>query len=141
MISMTIRPFVLMFLFAFFAADGSAAELKVSPDYLEGKWVLGEKQSCGSAEADYVIMRRNGTVEMGQGEKVRILGFWELNNDTLTLHMLVSPKGTKTQNPFYRESYRYQYIAAQVLETRQDSFDVFTGTSVEGGKQTLTRCP
>jgi hypothetical protein len=138
---MTIRPFVLMFLFAFFAADGNAAEVKVSSDYLAGKWVLGEKQGCGSSEADYLIMRRNGTVEMGQGETVRILGFWELENDTLTLHMLVSPKATKVRNPFYRDSYRYQYIAAQVLETRQDAFDVFTGTDVEGGKQTLTRCP
>jgi hypothetical protein len=130
-----------MFLFAFLAATGSAAEVKVSSDYLEGKWVLGEKQGCGSSEADYLIMRRNGAVEMGQGETVKILGFWELDKDTLTLHMLVSPKATKAQNPFYRESYHYQYIAAQVLETRQDAFDVFTGTDVEGVKHTLTRCP
>ena len=138
---MTIRPFVLMFLFAFFATNGSATEVKVSSEYLEGKWVLGEKQSCGSSEADYLIMRRNGTVEMGQGEAVRILGFWELNNDTLTLHMLVSPKGTKTQNPFYRESYRYQYITAKVLETKPDAFGVIVGANVEAGVQTLTRCP
>jgi hypothetical protein len=138
---MTIRPFVLMFLFAFFAANGSAAEVKVSSEYLEGKWVFGEKQGCGSSEADYMIMHKNGTVEMGQGETVRILGFWDLDNATLTMHMLVSPKGTKVRNPFYGDSYRYQYITAQVLETRPDAFGVILGMNVEAGVQTLTRCP
>ena len=138
---MTIRPFVFMFLFAFIATNGSAAEVKVSSEYLEGKWVLGEKQSCGSSEADYLIMRRNGTVEMGQGETAKIVGFWGLDNGTLTLHMLVSPKAAKAQNPFYRESYHYQYITAKVIETKQDAFGVIVGANVEAGVQTLTRCP
>jgi hypothetical protein len=138
---MTIRPFLLLFLVSFVPANGSAAEAKVTSDYLEGKWVLGDKQGCESSKADYLIMRKNGTVELGQGEKAEIVGFWDLNNDDLTLHMLVSPKTTKGQNPFYRESYRYQYLTAKVLEAKQDAFDVIMGTNVEAGVQTLTRCP
>lgn len=138
---MTIRPFVLMFLFAFFAANGSAAEVKVSPEYLVGKWVLGDKQSCASGDAHYLIVRNNGTVEIGQGDKAAIVGFRELGNDTLTLHMLVSPKATEGQNPFYRESYHYQYLTAKVIETKPDAFGIIEGTNVEAGVRTLTRCP
>jgi hypothetical protein len=138
---MTIRPFVLMFLLSLIATNGSAAEIKLSSDYLEGKWVLGDKQRCGSSESDYLIMRRNGTVEMGQGGLAKIVGFWALDNDTLTLHMLVSPKSTKDENPFYRESYHYQYITAKVLETKPDAFGVIVGANVEAGMQTLSRCP
>jgi len=138
---MKITPFVLMVLLAFFAAGGHAAEVKLSTAYLEGKWVLGEKQVCGSINAEYLLMRKNGTVEMGKGEAAGIVGFWELNNDVLTLHMLVSPATTTGQNPFYRESYRYQYITAKVVETKPDAFGVIVTTNVEAGIQTLSRCP
>ena len=139
--SMTIRPFVLMFLLAFLASGGHAAEVKVSSAYLEGKWVLGEKQACGSGDAEYLLMRRNGTVEMGKGGSARIVGFWEVNNDDLTLHMLVSPETVTGQNPFYRESYRYQYVTAKVVEMKPDAFGVIVTTNVEAGIQTLSRCP
>jgi len=138
---MTIRSFILMFLIAFFATGSRAAEVKVTADYLEGKWILGEKQACESSDADYLIMRGNGTVEMGKGAAARIVGFWELDNDNLTLHMLVSPKTAKGQNPFYRESYHYQYITAKVIETKPDAFGVIVSTNVEAGVQMLTRCP
>jgi hypothetical protein len=138
---MTIRPLVLMFLLSFLATAASAAGVKVSSEYLEGKWVLGEKQDCGSSDAEYLLIRKNGTVEMGKSGSARIVGFWEVNNDDLTLHMLVSPKTTRGQNPFYRESYRYQYITAKVVEMKPDAFGVIVTTNVEAGIQTLSRCP
>jgi hypothetical protein len=61
------------------------------------------------------------------------LGFWKLDNDDLTLHMLVSPETKSGQNPFYRESYRYQYVTAKVVETKPDAFGVIVGTNVEAG--------
>ena len=138
---MTIRPFVFMFVLAFLASAGNAAEVKVSSDYLVGKWVLGEKQGCGSGDAEYLLMRKNGTVEMGKGESVTIVGFWKVNDSELTLHMLASPETTTEQNPFYRESYRYQYVTAKVVEMKPDAFGVIVTTNVEAGIQTLSRCP
>lgn len=136
---MIFRIFTLLFLLTVFSAGIAAAGVGVTPQYLAGKWVLGEKSACGAG--DYLIMRDNRTLEMGKGGKAGVVGFWELDNDTLTLHMLVSPKTMKGQNPFYRESYRYQYITAKVLETTPDAFGVIVGSNLEAGLQTLTRCP
>jgi hypothetical protein len=85
MTSMTIKPFMFIFLSVFLATGATAAGVKVSSEYLEGKWVLGEKQACGSSDADYLILRKDGTVEMGKGGSARIVGFWELNNDNLAI--------------------------------------------------------
>jgi len=138
---MTIRPFVLMIFLVFVATGASATGVKVTGDYLQGKWVLGEKQACGSGDADYLVMHNNGTVEMGKGGSAKMVGFWELDNDNLTLHMLVSPKTNVGQNPFYRDSYRYQYVTAKVVETKPDAFGVIVSSNVEAGIQTLNRCP
>jgi hypothetical protein len=138
---MSIKPFVLTFLLVVITAGTSAAEVKVSPSYLQGEWVLGEKQDCKSADAKYLMMRKNGTFEMGQGESAKTVGFWELNNDDLTLHMLVSPKTSTGQNPFYRGSYGYQYVTAKVVESKPDAFGVIIATNVDAGIQILSRCP
>ena len=137
---MSINPFVLTFLLAVISAAASAAEVKVSPGYLQGEWVLGGMHDCKSADAKYLMMHKNGTFEMGRGGSAKMVGFWELNNDDLTLHMLVSPETSTGQNPFYRGSYGYQYVTAKVVETKSDSFGVIIATNVDAGIQTLSRC-
>jgi hypothetical protein len=141
MIRMTNRPIVLIFLIAFSATDGSASEVKVSPEYLAGKWVLGEKQACGSTQTTYIIIRGNGTLEIGRDATARAVGFWELDDDALTVHMLVSPGSTEARNPFYRENYGYQYLTAKVLEAQENTFKVISSRNVEAGAQMLSRCP
>jgi len=137
---MGIRPLILACLFASLSTGANAAEVKVSPTYLEGKWVLGEKQECGSSNADYVILHKDGIVEIRRGEIPQIVGFWELNNDSIILNMLVSPKASGGENPFYRDSYHYQHRLAKVVETKPDAFGVIVGTDIEAGIQTLSRC-
>lgn len=116
-----------------------AQEVELSPAYLAGTWSMSGSEGCGSA--DYVLFRENRTLELGTGKAAGITGFWELNKDTIVLHMLVAPRGGNTQHPFYQDSYFYQYRAAQVLATRADAFDVSVGTQqAQGEKYTLTRC-
>ena len=138
---MIIKPITFMLLWVFLAAGASAAEPKVSSDYLEGKWIFGDKQDCGSADAGYLLIRNNGTVELGKGASTRVVGFWQLDNDDLTLHLLVSPQATKGRNPFYRESYQYQYVTAKIVEAKPNAFGVIVGSNVDAGIQTLSRCP
>jgi len=138
---MSKKPFIFTFLLAVITAGTSAMDAKVSPDYLQGEWVLGEKQDCKSVNAKYLMMRKNGTLEMREGGLAKMVGFWELDNDNLTLHMLVSPGTSTGENPFYRDSYRYQYVTAKVVETKSDAFGVIIATNVDAGIQTLSRCP
>ena len=116
-----------------------AQEVELSPAYLAGTWSLSGSEGCGSA--NYVLFRDNRTLELGTGKTAGITGFWELNKDTVILHMLVAPRGGNSPHPFYQDNYFYQYRAAQVLGTQRDSFDVSVGAQpAQGEPYTLTRC-
>lgn len=116
-----------------------AQEVNLSPAYLAGTWRIGGSEVCG--KADYVLFRENGTLELGRGDTAGMAGFWELNNDTIVLHMLVAPRRGR-RHAFYQDSYFYQYRTAQVLATRSDTFEVRVGSAPASGEEyTLARCP
>jgi hypothetical protein len=129
----------LLFLLSLQISTSLAQQAELSPAYLAGTWSMGGSEGCGSA--DYVLLRENGTLELGTGKAAGVTGFWELNKDTIILHMLVSPKAADNRHPFYQNTYFYQYRYAQVLTTRADAFDVSVGAQQTPGEQyTLTRC-
>jgi hypothetical protein len=117
-----------------------AREPILSPAHLAGTWSLAGATGCDSDTAGYVVFRDNATLELGTGKKARAAGFWELNNDTVILHMLVSPRAGDNQHPFYQDSYHYQYRAAQIQEVRENRFTASIGLPAEGNQYTLTRC-
>ena len=119
-----------------------AAEAVLSGDYLEGVWSDSGKEGCTSDQAGYVSFNNDHTVRVGQGKSVSALGFWELGDDTVIMHLLVSPKRGGERHPFYQERYYYQYMIPKVLRVQPDSFDYtldFVDAQV-GEKKTLTRC-
>jgi len=125
-------------------ATSLAAEAVLSSDYLQGKWSEGGKQGCASERAGYVIFHNNRTLEAGYGQTVSAVGFWELGEGTVTLHLLVSPSTTTTSgggHPFYQQRYYYQYMSPKMLSLQADSFEYTHDTGAQAGeKTTLTRC-
>jgi hypothetical protein len=78
---------VLSFCFAF---GVNAAEL--TPQYLEGEWVVGPtEQECDSTEPERLTFRRNGSFEGGRDGKVEASGIWTIEEDMLELHIVSSP--------------------------------------------------
>ena len=117
-----------------------AAEAVLSSDYLQGKWSESGKQGCTSEHAGYVMFHNNRILEVGRGKTVSAVGFWELGEDTVTLHLLVSPSGGG-EHPFYQKRYYYQYMSPKMLSIQSDRFDYTHDTGVQAGeKRTLTRC-
>jgi len=130
----------LLVLFSLHIPAAPAQDARLSPEYLAGRRSFSGSEGCGSG--DYALFRENSTLELGSGKTAGMSGFWQLSNDTITLHMLVAPRGVNTPHPLYQDSYYYQYRAAQVLNTRPDAFDVSIGVQPAPGTQyTLTRCP
>jgi hypothetical protein len=122
-------------------ATSFAAEAVLSGDYLDGKWSDSGKEGCTSDLAGYVIFHNNRTVQAGKGKSVSAAGFWELGNDTVFIHLLVSPRSGGAGHPFYQKRYYYQHLAAKMLKIQSDSFDYTTDPAAQAGeKTTLTRC-
>jgi hypothetical protein len=69
---------------------GYAADL--TPAYLEGNWLLGDtEQDCNNPDAEYLVVRKNGTFETGRGGRAEITGFWKIVGDAVELEMVTSP--------------------------------------------------
>jgi len=137
----TIRSALLVIVLTLQAATSLAAEAVLSSGYLQGKWSESGAQGCTSDHAGYVMFHNNRTLEAGHGQTVKAVGFWELGEGTLTLHLLVSPAGGRTAHPFYQQRYHYQYLSPKMLSLQADSFDYTHDTGVQSGeKRTLTRC-
>jgi len=124
-------------------AISAAGTVALTPDYLHGTWSLDGKVGCGSSNARYVQFRNKGTLEVGQGGGVRRVGFWHLIDDVIVANTLTAPNVSEDYHPFFRDSYRYEYVAPRVVHIEADSFAVVIGSDLEKEKQQvmLTRCP
>jgi hypothetical protein len=131
--------FSLLVLLSLLTPLSLAQQSELSPEYLAGIWSLAGPQGCEGRSADYALFRENGTLELGTAGKPRAAGFWEINNDAVIVHLLVSPSGDQTHS-FYQSSYFYQYRTARVLSLRANVFSVRIGGSDQGEELTLTRC-
>lgn len=64
----------------------------MSPEYLQGNWVIGPKeQKCAAADSEYFKFHKNGTFEAGRSGKAEAVGFWNINADVLNLDFISSP--------------------------------------------------
>lgn len=133
----------LMVLLAFQASASFGEDVAVSADYLHGTWSLNGKEGCGSSDARYVLFRKNGTLEVGQGEQVQRVGFWHIVNDAIVANTLMAPNVAEDYHPFFRDSYRYEYFAPRVVHAEPGAFSVLIGSDLEKNREqvTLTRCP
>ncbi len=114
----------------------------LSVDYLLGAWSLDGKEACGSADYRYVQMKKNGTLEVGQGNHVTRVGFWNImNEDIIVAHTLRAPTQGEEYHPFLRDTFRYERMAAQVLSIEPDAFSISVGSDLDKQGFTLTRCP
>jgi hypothetical protein len=119
-----------------------AGDALISVDYLQGRWSLDGKEGCASAASKYVLFRNNGTVEVGRGDQVTRVGFWTITSDNIIVgHTLTAPTHHEDYHPFFRDSYRYEYMSPQVVNTEQDEFSVAIGSDLEKKTVKLNRCP
>jgi hypothetical protein len=137
---MNIRKLLFLTISALFSMPSLAAGVMLNQEYLGGKWSSDGKEGCRSTAADYVIFHGNGTLEAGNGAAPKAVGFWIAKGDEITVHLLVAPNESDTSNVFYRGRYTYSYLTANVLETRQGSFDMISGTTGDMVKKTWTKC-
>ena len=120
-----------------------AGEITIPADYLYGRWSFDGKAGCGSSEAGYVLIRENGTLEVGRSGQVNRIGFWRVSGDTIVANTLTKPTERDPYNPFFGDTYRYEYVTRRVVKADRDSFTVVMGSDLEKQKRqlVLTRCP
>jgi hypothetical protein len=137
---MNTRLVIFLAIFSLACGASFAAKVTLAPADLNGKWVVGLKQDCGSGASVNITFRDNGTVEIDRGTKPLSVGFWSINDAGITLHTLVAPGESDESNVFYYGKYTYSYLTAEVIEASDSAVEIITGTTGNTKRSTLTRC-
>ena len=114
----------------------------LSADYLYGRWVI-DQQNCSSPDSEYIEFRKNGTFESTRTGNAEIVGFWELNEDILKLHMVTSPAFFDDIHRAlvgFKGQYNYFLVRMVIFNTDQNSFEAFGVLGDEIKRATAERC-
>jgi hypothetical protein len=115
---------------------------ELSMEYLYGRWVIDD-QSCASPDSEYMEFRKNGTFENTRTGKTEIVGFWELDEEILNLHMVTSPAFFDDLNPdlqSFESEYNYFQARVVIFNTQKKNFEAFGVIGNEMKRMTAARC-
>ena len=109
-----------------FAFGVNAAEL--TPQYLQGKWVVGPtEQTCDTAKAEHLTFRTNGSFEGGRAGKVEASGIWRIDEEgMLELHIVSSPAffgDIHEELKAFEDQYAYYYIKVVPFNIEGERFE------------------
>jgi hypothetical protein len=124
------------------AVVGTAGAATLSADYLTGKWTTGSKDACAKVEHEQTVFREDGTFATEHNGKAVAVGFWQIEDDRLDMHILASPAslGPPLQEHF-AGGYGYVPVTALLFDVADDNFRMVQ--SMGGALQGLNvfRCP
>jgi hypothetical protein len=131
---------MLMFVLTAWLSAAGAATLDAA--YVTGKWEVNTGGTCGKPDAEYVLMRDNGTFEYGRRGKAEAVGFWRIETDTVMFEMLTSPATFQDVAaqlaPFsLNEIYSMQVMP---IDSKQDEFSAVASVGDLLERVTLQRC-
>ena len=119
----------------------SAADL--SAEYLNSRWVLGD-QNCSSPNSEYMEFNQDGTFKGTRLGKPEAVGFWNMEDGILKLHILTSPVFFQDLNKDLAkfEGFYSSLRGNMVIFNVQDkNFEAFGTIGDEIRKTTAVRCP
>jgi len=118
------------------------AEEDMSAEYLYGLWVIDDEK-CGSPNSETIEFRTNGTFECTRSGKAEISGFWELDEDTLDLHMVTSPAFFHDIHRLlkgFKGRYNYYQVRMVIFNIEQNGFEAFGVLGNEIKRTNAVRC-
>ena len=113
-------------LLVLFASMANAMEL--NEEFFHGSWVVNET-SCGSTSAEFIVFDKNGTFKGSRDGKAEIVGFWNLKDDYIDLHMVTSPaffKDIHKDMVKFEDSYGYFPGRLLIFNQQNKSFLLIT---------------
>jgi hypothetical protein len=125
------------------SAAFTAGAADLSAEYLGGTWVIGGKDQCQNQDREVLLLRKNGTLESSRSGKAEAVGFWELKDDFLHLHMVSSPAFFKdVHEDMHEYDGQFHYFNMKVAAVNFDgkSFEAIAILGEQIKKSTAVRC-
>jgi hypothetical protein len=131
---------IIVMLAVFLAPWASAEDL--SAKYLHGKWVIGDG-SCGAKDSEFIEFRKNGTFESDRTGRPESVGFWQLDEDILTLHMVTSPaffEDIERSLVGFKDQYNYYQIRMVLFNTEKNRLEAIAVLGKQIKRNYAVRC-
>jgi hypothetical protein len=126
---------------AFAQNQPQEAEDEIPDGYLEGTWAIGDAGACDNPTTEHLTFDANGTFTAEQGDESTAVGFWNLVDDKLDLHMVSSPAFFGDQLQPYSGQYAYYNVQALVFDYEEQSFRMVAYMAGQLRGANLARCP
>ena len=107
----------------FFAPWAHTADLNA--EYLTGRWAI-DAQDCSAVDVETIEFRKNGTFESARSGEAEIVGFWDISEGILELHMVTSPAYFDDIEPTlgaFKGLYHYFQARMAVYNIETDRFE------------------
>ena len=133
-------PTLALSLVAAIVSSGASAEAAVGKDYLVGTWSLEGSDRCQVAGAEHAEFRADDTMTLGRGGPADAVGFFEISDKRLDLHLVASPHRISVELPEHAGRYDYGHLAVFVFDAEQDSFEAIVPFEGDVRRRTVHRC-
>jgi hypothetical protein len=127
---------------------GSAAWAQQAPvmeeipdGYLTGTWGIGSLEACGAPTTELITFDASGSFGAAQGGQPTGLGFWQLNDDQLDLHMVSSPAFFGDHLQPFSGQYGYYRVQALLFDIQEHAFRMVAYMNGQLRGANLVRCP
>jgi hypothetical protein len=139
---LAVPVFAVAFSSAAFAQNQPQEPEDEIPDgYLEGTWAIGDAQACDNPTTEHLTFEADGTFTAEQGDASTAVGFWNLVDDKLDLHMVSSPAFFGDQLQPFTGQYAYYNVQALVFDYDEQSFRMVAYMAGQLQGANLARCP
>lgn len=122
------------------ASVSTVGATELGDEYFAGKWVINAE--CAGADAEYVHLRANGTVEYGRRGQAEAVGFWASEDNVLDMELLAAPASFKDIQADLAAHTARNIYTMQVMPVEHDdnSFRAVAGIGDEMGAADWSRC-
>jgi len=124
------------------AAAQQAPILEEIPDgHLVGTWVIGGADACDTAGSEHFVFNADGSFSTVQDGQPTAVGFWQIEDDQLDLHIVSSPASFGEHLAPFAGQYGYYHLNALLFDATQQTLRMVASLDGELRGANLTRCP
>lgn len=125
---------------ALHGAGTHAAEL--SNAYMLGRWTTGSVENCTKAEHEQTVFRADGTFATEHAGKALAVGFWEAEDDQLTMHILTTEASlSEAEQKAMPGDYHPLDVDALAFDIGDDRFKLVRSIAGKIQGLDMMRCP
>ena len=113
-----------------------------SAEDLHGRWAI-DAEDCSSPDSEYMVFRSNGTFENTRTGQAEIVGFWQLDEDTVDLHMVTSPAYFNDLHGGLKDFegiYNYFHAKVIIFNNKKDSHEAIGVIGNEVKRMKTVKC-